>query len=201
MTYNTNLLVGLTGPKRVGKSTVAKIFENKYQCARLNFKDELLKELKANFKELLQELTLVHDGPLDDFDWLFEHKPPLVRALLQNYGTDVRRKDRENYWVEKWSLNYANNYYPKNVVVDDVRFLNEAEMIKQYGGVIIRLERDDIDTTDKHKSETEMRSIQPDYIIKCKHGDFECLENDVEDIVAKVMHSITINNEQGTGIM
>lgn len=199
MTNNTRFLIGFTGPKHVGKSTAAKMLSNIHPSHRLNFKDALIAELKTCYKDLLYELSLIYDGPDGDFDWLFEHKPPAVRALMKNHGTDFRRGKNKKHWVVEWSINYANNYYPDSVIVDDVRFINEAEELRKYGGVIIRLERDDVKTTDTHVSETQMKQITPDYTIKCKKGDFTCLEKELRSILGQIIHTPTISKYDSSG--
>lgn len=144
-------LIAFTGKKRSGKSTCADWLVNK-GFKKLNFKDALIAEIKTNFPDLLKVIG-------DDF----ENKTDAMRALMQNYGTEVRRKDNEYYWIEQW----IESYLPienDNVVVDDCRFLNEASVIKNFDGIIIRVIRHGFNG-DEHQSETEQDSISPDYEI------------------------------------
>ncbi len=62
----------------------------------------------------------------------------IVREVLQWHGTDYRRAQHENYWVnqmESFISQQANKY----IIIDDVRFPNELNSIHQMGGVVIRL--------------------------------------------------------------
>lgn len=66
-------------------------------------------------------------------------KTKAVRASLQFYGTEVRRKQDNDYWVKK-----IDSYVDKSadfVFIPDVRFVNEADWVKDfYLGTLFRLE-------------------------------------------------------------
>ena len=170
-------IIGITGFKHVGKSTAAKYLESK-GFTRHNFKDAMVQEIKDNFPALLKALAIHHNLTIDE---LFKEKPPLMRTLMQNYGTDVRRKENPRYWAGQWEQALCPEL---NTVADDVRFLNEAEAVKREGGIIIRLERDGVTTGGDHASETEQLQIVPDYTIKTKDGDIEDLHRQLDDIIS-----------------
>jgi len=147
-------IIAFTGKKKSGKSKAAEyLIKNCF--TPINFKDALIDEIKDNFPNLLKELSKIYQM---DIDKLFEEKPPIMRTLIQNYGTDVRRKDNKDYWVNKW-LNKTLKV--KNIVVDDCRFLNEAQAVRTYNGKIYRINRRGCGG-DKHQSETEMDKIKVD---------------------------------------
>lgn len=182
------MVIGLIGFKQVGKSTAAKYLEDKYGFVRHNFKDALVAEIKEKFPDLLREI-LERDREFfldcETIDDLFAIKPPLMRALMQNYGTEVRRGDDPNYWVWKWNEQYIKGD-AKNLVTDDVRFLNEAKVVKDANGTIIRLTRPDLLTGGDHQSETEQLQIVADHTIECEAGDFEKLYTELDRILAEV---------------
>jgi hypothetical protein len=60
-----------------------------------------------------------------------------IRRALQYLGTDVRRKQDEQYWVKACLSSVPSSDY---VLITDVRFPNEADAIVNTGGVMIRLE-------------------------------------------------------------
>jgi hypothetical protein len=185
-------IIAFTGKKGTGKSTCCAYLEEKYGFTRVNFKDALIAELKQNFPDLLStvqdfytELPYQQKPTLQS---LFDNKPPLIRTLMQNYGTNVRRKDKDSYWVEQWQISVQQKrglYETKGITIDDCRFLNEAKAIKDNGGIIIRLIRTDMEHTDTHISETEMDSIVPDFAIVCNGGDYEHLHRELDAIMAK----------------
>lgn len=179
------MLYGLTGYAGSGKSEAAQHLETK-GFSRLNFKDALVAEMKERFRGTIQsiydETGNVDLGWPHAADWLFEQKPPIFRALMQNYGTDVRRKDDPLYWVKQWENAYC-AIHPADVVVDDVRFLNEANAIHRYGGKVIRIVRSDVQNGGSHVSETEMDQIVPDYTIEVEYGDLEGLRAKLDELV------------------
>jgi len=157
------MIIGLIGKKQSGKTTLMKSllstrFADKFLY--INFKDALVGEIKENFRELLTEISKIYKKPIDV---LFDEKPPLIRALLQNYGTDVRRKDDNDYWVNKTVVG-ANDVF-SDIIFGDIRFLNEAKAVKNIGGTLIKIERD-TGQYDSHISETELDNIIADYVIQ-----------------------------------
>ena len=167
------MIIGLTGKKGSGKTLAANYFIEK-GYTKINFKDALIKEMRERLPNVLAELSKTYQMSIDN---LFEQKPPIMRALLQNYGTEVRRKDNENYWVDKWK-----SLVTPQTVVDDVRFLNEADVVKEKGGIIIRIVLLGQEHTDTHISEIEMDSIEPDYTVTAQKGDFDTLYSELDKI-------------------
>ena len=181
-------LIALTGFKHTGKTVAAKYLESK-GYVRHNFKDALITELKERFPDLLKDILKVYvrEDMVNVFtiDDLFNYKPPLMRALMVNHGTEVRRRENPDYWVNNWMFTVAKENYPfkQNIVTDDVRFLNEAKAVKDAGGTIIRLVRPDITTGGEHTSETEQLQIVADYTIELIPGDKEALYKELDAII------------------
>jgi len=171
------MIIGLIGYMRSGKTTAAGFLETMHGFQRVSFKDALVAEMKENFPDLLNEIA-VGNGyhqiggvvPEPDIWELFKEKPPLMRALMQNYGTEVRRKDDPNYWIKRW---IEGSEIPGDIVVDDVRFKNEAEAVRARGGVLIRVERTDITSGGDHASETQMDGVVADYTISAGPGELD----------------------------
>lgn len=184
-------IIGLVGFKQSGKSTAAQYLQDKYGFVRHNMKDHLIAEIKQNFPDLLQEIgciywdvnrmELAEEYPMW-IDKLFQEKPSLMRALMVNYGTEVRRRQDKNYWVKAW---LATPVFQNNIVTDDVRFLNEAQAIKRNGGILVRIIRTDITTGGDHESETQQLQIEADYTIEVGPGEQEKLYAELDAILAK----------------
>lgn len=86
-----------------------------------------------------------------------------VRHILQTLGTEWGRdRIHPRVWVKCWSAQ-ARRY--KRVVVDDVRFPNEAEAIKAAGGVIWRIVRTTSVHDGSHRSEGSLDSYSFDAVI------------------------------------
>lgn len=60
-----------------------------------------------------------------------------IRRALQYLGTDVRRNVDDQYWVKRFHTDVPTEDF---VFVTDVRFANEADSVKDNGGLILRLE-------------------------------------------------------------
>lgn len=80
-----------------------------------------------------------------------------VRRILQWWGTEYRREQDPDYWTKAWTekvthLDLANSH----VLIDDVRFMNELNAIKELGGLIIKIERPGFNGAGNHASETSL---------------------------------------------
>jgi hypothetical protein len=85
-------------------------------------------------------------------DWSDLKLHPEVRALLQRLGTEAGRDIHgQDCWVNiaRRKILATSN----NVVVTDIRFANEAAMIRELGGVLIRIERPGVGPVNEHVSE------------------------------------------------
>jgi hypothetical protein len=87
--------------------------------------------------------------------------PMTVRDFLQKLGTDgLRTGLHENTWVNALMADYEGLYdldtdrttYP-NWIITDTRFPNEAQAIKNAGGIVIRVERPGYKPINDHPSE------------------------------------------------
>jgi len=180
-------LIGFTGKKGHGKTTATlkaiEVLEGKgYKVIRHNFKDALIETVKKKFPETLKQIGIVYDKTIDE---LFDEKPPVMRALMQNVGTEVYRGMRDDWWVMEWymklfQLQKDNETVEKlAIITDDVRFLNEEMMFKAKGGHLIRIIRtgyeDSVATT--HQSEVEMDQFIPDAEISAH--DKQSLEDNI----------------------
>lgn len=81
-----------------------------------------------------------------------------IRQLLQKFGTEVGRNISPNLWVDALMNDYIkakSGGYEEDWIVTDVRFENEAEAIRENGGILIRLNRN-TGFNDQHSSETAL---------------------------------------------
>lgn len=184
------MILGFTGKMGSGKSTACDIVKEELdKVVHINFKDGLVKELKEKFESTLIQLAIREYG-LDAavfkdryFDRLFKEKPPIMRALMQNYGTEVRRAEDPEYWVKMWKSAVSYSNHDQHVVTDDVRFLNEAKAIRDFNGKIIRIIRTDITDTGGHQSESEMDKIKAHYTITADKGDHDSIRQQLKKII------------------
>lgn len=159
------MLVGLTGRARSGKDTVAD-----HLVACFGFR-------KVSIAEPLKEVCRVVFGWSDDqlHGHAKDHELPDVEAtprqVMQFVGTElfrVRLGERfpalgTNVWVDALAREIDQNP-DESLVVADVRFPNEAQTIRERGGIIIHVDRN-CGSSDEHSSETAHRFIAPDYTV------------------------------------
>lgn len=114
------------------------------------------------------------------------------RQMLQMVGTDAMRDNVHiDFWVipmrRKLKEHLKNS---RSIVISDVRMENEAALIKEMGGILIRVDRDNPDkiSSPKHKSEYELEDYSGwDYIID-NNETLERLYDGVEVIVELEMN-------------
>lgn len=131
-------IVAFTGLAGSGKSYAAAIIKDLYPSYR-----------KFSFAAEIKRLAKFYMG------WDGE-KDERGRKLLQDIGMAGREYDPQ-LWV---------SFMPPDrlLVIDDVRFLNEAAAIREEGGIVIRVRRFGVDPMD-HVSETEQEQITPDFTL------------------------------------
>jgi len=78
------------------------------------------------------------------------------RKLLQDIGSAGRAYDPW-MWASKMPTDQP-------IIIDDVRFINEVEAIKDVGGIIVRIIRPGLSPMN-HESETEQKYILADYTL------------------------------------
>ena len=133
---NCPRLVALTGAAGSGKSTATRFLVERHGYTLVKFAGPLKRMMYAlGLKEEHVEGDR-KESPLA----LLGGKTP--RQAMQTIGTEWGRNCMgENFWVNLW-LAHAETAIDEGgrVVVDDCRFPNEAEAIRQLGGMIIKLE-------------------------------------------------------------
>ncbi len=111
-------------------------------------------------------------SPIPGEDWVDGkpvNVPMTVRDFLQKLGTDALRMGlHDNVWVNALMADYVkddeSNRLP-NWIITDVRFPNEAQAIKDKGGIIIRVDRPGVKPINNHLSEIGLDSWDFDYKI------------------------------------
>jgi len=177
------MIIGISGKARSGKDTFAEMLATALNkgsyppYVMMAFANELKLRCQAAF-ELTWEQLWGDDkekydnrypkarGPLpfcagnrDDgkgLEVLEERKFWTAREIMQDYGAFYRTIDNE-FWVKNLFRVIEDKEYT-NVIVTDVRYINEADYILNNGGYVIRVERENKDTVhnEQHPSEVEL---------------------------------------------
>lgn len=156
------MIIAFTGKKGSGKSEACKcVVKLLKDVERINIKDTLIREIRLYFPDFIKSLAAEEGMSVDE---LFETKPPVMRAFMNNFGSDLRMVENKMYWIDQWEMD-VDHSGAGYVLVDDARYLSDVERIRQKGGIVIRIERPSVDSKSTHSSETEMDAIDPDYTI------------------------------------
>jgi len=161
------MIIGLTGYAQSGKDTVANVLVERYGFTRIAFADkirEFLYETNPMYDSIVGEPLFVK-AKVDRDGWEEAKKSPQIRRLLQNSGVAARNLFGPNFWVNEAMKTMLNDPRPDmSYVITDVRFLNEADMIKANNGQIWRVKRLGVDPVNAHVSETQMDGYPVDQI-------------------------------------
>jgi len=154
------MIIGLSGYARSGKDEVAKILVEDYGYKRIAFAD--------NIRKLLLEVNPQVNGDrlqhlVNTYGWDVAKSQPEVRHLLQSIGLGARNIFGDSFWIGQvfYAMDDTANY-----VITDVRFLNEAQTIKNYEGQMWRIKRPGVEPVNNHVSENELDGYPVDKILK-----------------------------------
>lgn len=132
------MLIGLGYKARSGKDTVADFLEKRCGFSQVAFADAL-KEACAKVFGLNNKQLYGNEKEVPDDYW-----GVTPREILQKVGTECFRHGyADDIWIRALKKRINNRIHRgRDVVVTDVRFPNEAEAIKSWGGIVVRVDRE-----------------------------------------------------------
>ena len=159
------MLIGITGQKFSGKSTVAKMLSEMLGYKVVSFADKLKDVtcvLSGCTREQLEDYDFKENELVPDYlrPYCLNAEKPTFRAFLQYFGSEVMRGVNDNIWIDCTLSNCG-----KDAIISDCRFPNEAKAVKARGGIVIKVVRPDVKASDSHQSETMIDEIVPDYTL------------------------------------
>ena len=147
------LRVAFTGHAGSGKTTQAKLLQQKFKGDILSFASPLKKVTREIFEDRMD------DGAF-------------ARVANQEVGVLARRLAGPDIWVNKLLAKVSEN---RNCYVDDVRFMSEVDALRRRGFVIIKLvagmpalaaRRPDMAPSHwAHESETSVDMLRTDLVV------------------------------------
>jgi len=153
------MILGIAGPKNSGKDTLANALNiyNNHPFVIRPFADPV--------KRVCQQLYLLSDEQLYDreakerVDTRWGLSP---RQMFQQFGTDyVRRQLSPDFWLKHFELWYYRQPAGTSVLVPDVRFQNEVDLIHKLGGRVVYVYRPfEDEEEDLHESELNSTQLQ-----------------------------------------
>ena len=159
------MIIGLSGYARSGKDTVAGMLIGLHKYDNRAFADEV-RQFLTQINPVLEDGHRLNEI-VGQFGWEYAKARTEVRRLLQVVGLEVRNFFGENCWVDRAMIGVSSS---QKIVFTDVRFPNEAEMIKALGGEIWRIQRPGIAPINNHPSESAMDDWQFDKMILNSSG-------------------------------
>lgn len=205
------LILGLTGFAQSGKDSAGQVLIYNKGFRRLAFADALRESLynlnpivKTNVRQERQgfwewlngevsrtEITTYRVQDLvDSIGWdRAKVEYTEVRELLQKLGTEAGRNIHgQDCWTNIIKREIESNPYD-NFVITDVRFPNEADVIGQLGGKVIKIERPGITSVNNHVSDKGIDNY--DYMIT-NGGSL----GDLQDAVLTIVELLTKDPEK-----
>jgi hypothetical protein len=186
------LFIALCSPApQMGKSTVAEHLIKAHGFHRLRF--------AAALKDMLRTLLQRHAGIAEDMvdryidgdlkELVIPELGVTARWLAQSLGTEWGRTHiRPDLWVHVTGMAVSRwRAMGRDVVIDDMRFENELQMVRSLGGHCIRIERPGIVYEAKHASEGALNGVQMHTI--WNDGTIDQLHLDVDALVASLRGS------------
>tara|TARA_B100000963_G_scaffold357389_1_gene379478 strand:- start:5925 stop:6500 length:576 start_codon:yes stop_codon:yes gene_type:complete len=155
-------LIGLAGHKGVGKTTLAHEIGGLWSEPSRGYEIlSLAKPIKKMLEVIVPKLYIYEEKEKEIPGF---PEGVTARHLMQTLGTEWGRDMYPDIWLnfveveifnirQGWTDQHCYTEFPTQIIVDDIRFPNEARMIKRSGGEVWRLVREGVNSKDGHSSE------------------------------------------------
>jgi hypothetical protein len=164
-TFQSKRIIGLTGLAGSGKDTVRNILVQEQDFCGLAFADHIREMLRALIGGARLNTDFIHERHLKELP--IPGIGVSYRHLAQTLGTEWGRSIAPDLWIKLTESTISNmaSQGERRFVISDVRFLNEAQWLKESGGEVWRIDRPGISSVRDHESERQVSQIQPDRVI------------------------------------
>ncbi len=168
------MIIGISGKRGVGKTTAAKYIKRVYGYEIRSFAATLKEMAKQDFDFTDEQLYGKYkEAPFKDYEWS-------PREYLLKKGQFMRYFEPD-YWIKKT----LDDIKPEqNVVIDDLRYLNEAAFLRKRTCKLVRIQRRKKEIPykstefDNDESETQLDTYE----------DFDFYVNEVENLSLAGLH-------------
>lgn len=213
------MIIGLSGFISSGKDTVADIIEKKYNFSRESFADSVKDCLSSIFnwdRNLLEGKTTESRVWRDTVDEWWSKRLNIQgftpRYAMQHFATNIcRNYFHDELWIASLENKIASSN--KNIIISDVRFINELQSIKRAGGYVIRIKKGNdpswfdtavmanygdqksknlLEKLNVHVSETEWIGYTFDYIIE-NNGSLTDLETNISILMENLESNLPVS--------
>jgi hypothetical protein len=184
------MIIGITGKAGAGKDTVGKFIESQYGFVRRAFATPI--------KQMLAVID-IHEPPREHKELPLEGWGFSYRRAAQLLGTEWGRALHDEIWINAMSFQIDKDAMARqHTVITDVRFENEADMIRRRGGVVIHVtgrnyvaDKPKVTWWDRlcgrteHKSEQGIKLHEKDWVI-VNDGDMQELFKRTSSVIAEL---------------
>lgn len=134
--WRGGMLIGVTGRIGEGKTSVAEHLRDKHGFLLLSFSTPIKEAIAQLFGLPMTVLTnpVLKTQVIEEFG-------KSAREIMQIFGTECMRNHfGSDFWVNQM-INRIDWYSHRDIVIDDVRFPEEAQMVHDYSGFLMRVIR------------------------------------------------------------
>jgi hypothetical protein len=202
MGQGISMIISLSGKKRSGKTTVANHLISKYGFLEVSW----AYPLKEIIGKQLFGLTDDHlYGPDEIREETITEWGMSPRRILQVVGTDLFRTSIcDDFWVRA-GLKVIRKHLSEgnlDIVVSDSRFPNEADALKELGGITVQVRKIKKESkamvvqggkvlakttdTSQHPSEKAMDDYEFDYILQSFEGEINLLHKRTDTLLTEL---------------
>lgn len=175
-------IVGIAGSSGAGKSTAAAAIVERGNFEVLSFAHPLKEMAIALLMSGFGYTRASCDVFLAEKKQVIPELNVSMRHLLQTLGTEWGRSMiRQDMWLESMADRIIDRGEHANIVIDDVRFEDEAAFIRWSGGLVIHLRRP-MSVSDGHASEAGVSVGARDVVIDNTGS--------IVDLAAEVNHAV-----------
>jgi dephospho-CoA kinase len=142
------MIIGIIGKKHSGKDTLADYIVSKYKFKKKSFAYPLKKTCSYLFN-----IPFHYFENQELKEKMIEEWEMSPRQIMQKVGTDMfRHQIEDTFWIRHL---FHDINVQSNIVITDIRFLNEIIMVQKYNGILIYIERNNNICKDEHESENQ----------------------------------------------
>lgn len=170
------MIIGISGKRGVGKSLMAGYISAGWKFRKLSFADALKLSCMGDFNFTREHLWgNLKEAPFQGYAWT-------PRDYMIKKGQFMRYYDPD-FWVNQWRKQYESGTNP-DVVIDDLRYKNEAKYVTSRGGIIIRLNR-----YKTHNKLARIKRFETDES-ECQMDDYEHFDHEIKDVENRSKESL-----------
>ena len=178
------MIIGLTGHAFAGKDTVGTYLAHHHGFTAMSFADPIRAGITAMFG--LPKSCFLPENKERVIDWIGKSPRELMQLLGTEFGRDLIS---QSIWMDTLSrrITAFSAALHGAIVITDVRFPNEADLITRLGGQVWRIVRPEYATTSHcgHASEQQQDKITP-RITLINDGTLEMLYEQIDDALEMV---------------